>query len=91
MVEVIDKLVAGELRTLRVVCRHCGGVVELPVAHAGRALADGRSCRLCNRTLLGELFEELAEVLAKLAGLAKHVEVQFVAGITPRAAPSPGG
>jgi hypothetical protein len=84
--ETVHELLASELHTPRVCCKHCQGVVEVPIAAAARAVS-GTACKVCGRQLLAEdqadLLAELAELFEKLAGRKKHVEVQFVARAGP--------
>lgn len=83
MSEHIIRFLLSEIKTVRVVCKKCGAVIETPIEKAGDALASGRRCRFCNNDL-GDPNHPNSDPLRGLAAVAEsltsmeNVEVHFV-------------
>jgi hypothetical protein len=45
-IQKISSVPLTDLKTLRITCRKCGGVIEVPIQSAGNASSNG-GCRLC--------------------------------------------
>ncbi len=78
----------AELSTVRVICLHCKGIVELPLDKLGTRFGEGL-CRLCKHDLVPEdnpgVLADLERVLLALQA-AKGVAIEFV---IPQEPPAP--
>ena len=84
MSEKITRYLLSEIKTIRVVCKKCGGVVEMPILSASDALTSQMTCRFCNadfeRLDLSKYdpFKNLEIIAEAFAKMEKVIEVQFV-------------
>jgi hypothetical protein len=82
MSEKLLKLLLSDLNTIRIVCRHCGAAMEVPVerlGNAGDVFCPG--CPVDKKTVLrsarGDDLAALAAAIVRLKQ-AKDVEIEFV-------------
>jgi hypothetical protein len=72
----------SELATVRIICKNCHAIFELPIEKLGMRL-QSPTCKVCNHDLLPPFADEnafglLARAVSKLKDQAATVEVEFV-------------
>lgn len=86
MSEHLLKILLTELRTVRIRCKSCGSVVEMPVENLATRF-QGVACPLCRQMFIPpgsaadakgvNPFVELAKAMDLLGHLAPLVEIEF--------------
>ena len=71
----------SELNTVRILCRKCSAVAEMPLADLGRQ--PGHACRFCNAPFSlppknPGPFAALAQAIGELQKMNSAVDVEFV-------------
>lgn len=83
MSEKLFKFLLSELNTVRVHCRNCDAIIEIPFDKIGSTFPSC-ACPLCRHTFdtgtweSGHLFQILAEAFRRIKAIKERVEVEFV-------------
>jgi hypothetical protein len=71
----------SELTTVRVICKGCGVIVELPIHDLGTRFREAK-CPLCNRELLArddeDALRNLDNAILAIKKFTDRVEIEFV-------------
>lgn len=84
MSEKITRYLLSEIKTIRVVCKRCKGVVETSIENASDALSGQLTCRFCNADFEKpdhsryNPFKHLEMIAEAFEKMEPDIEVQFV-------------
>lgn len=83
MSELILRILLSEIKTVRVICRSCGAIVEVEVADIPRRFENGACpfCQVCFKTLSlpeSDVLGNFAKALQKLIEVDSKLGVEIV-------------